>query len=277
MRRHDLTTRCVHEASLHQDNCFPTLTYAPEHLPADLSVHIEHVQKFINHLRKTQERAGNPSFRYLAAGEYGQDGNTINSFTGRPDIGRPHYHLLLFGFRPNDLKPWRQNDRGDILYRSELLERHWPQGHVEIGEVTKASAGYCTSYVFKKQTGEKYDGKYTIIHPETGETILREREFATWSNRPAIGRGWFDQYIGDTEKGYLSDGTGKIGRVPKYYQRRFKQLAAQDADLYFKYEQLQERKKESIDPDHPDNKPERLKAIEECQKERIKRGSKYSL
>ena len=44
--------RCVHEASLHQDNCFITLTYAPEHLPSDNSLHYRDFQLFMKRLRK---------------------------------------------------------------------------------------------------------------------------------------------------------------------------------------------------------------------------------
>ena len=34
----------MHEAQLHPENCFITLTYDGEHLPADLSLHKEDAQ-----------------------------------------------------------------------------------------------------------------------------------------------------------------------------------------------------------------------------------------
>ena len=45
--------RCVHEASLHSDNCFITLTYDNSHLPSDGSLHKDHFQKFMKRLRKS--------------------------------------------------------------------------------------------------------------------------------------------------------------------------------------------------------------------------------
>ena len=44
--------RCVHEAQLYEANCFITLTYAPEHLPKNGSLVLEHFQKFMKRLRK---------------------------------------------------------------------------------------------------------------------------------------------------------------------------------------------------------------------------------
>jgi len=38
--------RCIHEAQLHQNNCFITLTYDDEHLPKDLSLDHRDFQLF---------------------------------------------------------------------------------------------------------------------------------------------------------------------------------------------------------------------------------------
>ncbi len=45
--------RCVHEAQMHEANCFITLTYNAENLPSDGSLVKEHFQKFMKRLRKT--------------------------------------------------------------------------------------------------------------------------------------------------------------------------------------------------------------------------------
>jgi len=45
--------RCVHEASMHENNCFITLTYAPEYLPPDGGLIKSDFQKFIKRLRKS--------------------------------------------------------------------------------------------------------------------------------------------------------------------------------------------------------------------------------
>lgn len=44
--------RCMHEASLYDENCFVTLTYSPACLPAGGSVVVEDYQKFMKRLRK---------------------------------------------------------------------------------------------------------------------------------------------------------------------------------------------------------------------------------
>jgi len=44
--------RCVHESSLYDDNCFITLTYDDEFLPAGGTLVKRHFQLFIKRLRK---------------------------------------------------------------------------------------------------------------------------------------------------------------------------------------------------------------------------------
>lgn len=44
--------RCVHEASMHDNNCFITLTYNPENLPPDGGLIKSDFQKFMKRLRK---------------------------------------------------------------------------------------------------------------------------------------------------------------------------------------------------------------------------------
>lgn len=44
--------RCVHEASLHLDNCFITLTYNDQHIPSDAGLRLRDYQLFMKRLRK---------------------------------------------------------------------------------------------------------------------------------------------------------------------------------------------------------------------------------
>ena len=73
--------RCVHEASLHEDNCFLTLTFNEEHMPENRSINKRDLQLFFKRLRK---RYPNKVIKYFACGEYGDERN------------RPHYHVILF-------------------------------------------------------------------------------------------------------------------------------------------------------------------------------------
>jgi hypothetical protein len=81
-RSRQWAVRCVHEASLHEKNCFITLTYSPENLPKDGSLDVSHFQKFMKRFRK---RFG-PGIRFFHCGEYGES------------LSRPHYHACIFGF-----------------------------------------------------------------------------------------------------------------------------------------------------------------------------------
>ena len=48
--------RCVHEAKMHEQNCFITLTYAPEHLPKNESLELRDFQLFMKRLRKKSKK-----------------------------------------------------------------------------------------------------------------------------------------------------------------------------------------------------------------------------
>lgn len=195
-------TRCLHESKLHRENAFITLTYSREHVPADWSVSVEAIQKFIKRLRRRVEPA---RFRYFAVGEYGEK------------LSRPHYHVLLFGYMFPDRTVWRTSKRGDTVWRSKLLEEVWPFGHSEIGLVTKESAGYCARYALKKVYGDKAADHYLRLHPDSGELVRVRPEFAVMSRRPGIGYEWMQRYVSD----YFPHGScvvnGKEVKAPRYY------------------------------------------------------------
>lgn len=79
-RASDWSLRVMHEASLHKENCFVTLTYGRDKCPVDGSLLHEDFQKFMKRLRKRVGRV-----RFYMCGEYG------------PLNQRPHYHACLFG------------------------------------------------------------------------------------------------------------------------------------------------------------------------------------
>ena len=108
--------RVVHEAAMHESSCFITLTYRDPvectdeqlangwHIPADWSLHKDHLQKFWKRLRKAGFRV-----RYFGCGEYGdvcKHGLSTTNDGERPhcpncNLGRPHYHACVFGFMPD--------------------------------------------------------------------------------------------------------------------------------------------------------------------------------
>jgi len=145
-RSRQWAVRCVHESQLHKENCFITLTYAPEHLPQNSSLDYRDFQLFMKRLRK---RFTGKSIRFYMCGEYGEN------------FGRPHFHACIFGHNFDDLKLWKtQNDVP--LFRSKTLEELWPFGHSSVGTVTFESAAYVARYIMKKVTGDAAAEHYTF-------------------------------------------------------------------------------------------------------------------
>lgn len=196
--------RCTHEAQLHEENCFITLTYNNEHLPKDRSVHKRALQLFFKRLRKFIEPK---EVRYYACGEYGDR------------MGRPHYHACLFGYDFPDkeiLKAARirhfQNhfkaSHGSFtIYSSKTLEKIWGKGFVTIGGLSFESAGYVARYCMKKITGENASKHYGDKNPE----------FALMSRRPGIGFPWFEKFISDCYPKDFTTIRGKKMKPPRYY------------------------------------------------------------
>lgn len=169
--------RCVHEASLYSDNCFITLTFSPEFLPASGSLDKSYFQKFMKRLRK---RFGS-GVRYFHCGEYGEM------------LKRPHFHACLFNFDFPDKVLWSIRN-GVRLYRSDILEQLWsdpvsgvPYGFATVGDVTFESAAYVARYCVKKITGVDAEQHYKGLAPE----------YVTMSRRPGIGFEWFKKWQAD--------------------------------------------------------------------------------
>lgn len=201
--------RAIHEASLHESNCFLTLTYSDEALP--YSSYVDDLGSsfvlptllprdgtlFLKRLRK-KYGAG---IRYLFCGEYGSD------------YSRPHYHALLFNWRPDDLSVYGKS--GDnIVYTSAQLQSLWPHGFSTVGDLSFDSACYTARYVLKKVTGEKADEHYQG----------REPEYLRSSRRPGLARGWYEQWTSDVyDYDHVVVRDKFIARPPQYYDRLFEQ------------------------------------------------------
>ena len=173
--------RCVHEASLHDENSFITLTYAPEHLPSDGGLVKEDFQKFMKRLRK---KFAPRRIRYYMCGEYGDRTN------------RPHYHALLFGLDFSDREALPPSASGADLFTSKTLEKVWGKGFVTVGDVTFESAAYCARYIMKKLNGPACEvvndetglRPYERFDSRTGEIVEVEKEYCAMSRIEQIGR-----------------------------------------------------------------------------------------
>lgn len=234
--------RCVHEAACWEDNCFITLTYDDEHLPADMSLRLSHFQKFMKRLRKKYGQ----NIRFYHCGEYGET------------YKRPHYHACIFNFDFPDKKLWTVRD-DTPLYTSESLQKLWPFGYSSIGNVTFESAAYVARYIMKKINGDQAAEHYEYVHPITGEITNRAPEYTSMSKRPGIGAFWFEKFNSEV---YPLDRVvvrAREMRPPKFYDNRYEVLNP-DAFQKMKANRVKNAKKH-LD----DNTPDRLQV-----KQRVK-------
>lgn len=189
--------RCCHEAKYHKESCFLTLTYDESHVPYNNGVRTleyKDVQLFLKRLRKELSTYG-IKIRYFCGAEYG----------GK--LGRPHYHMILFGFIPKDLVKFRQSYSGLPIYRSKFLEKHWRCGFVFVGTATGMSAGYVARY-----TLEKFKKK------EEGFYEFRQKEAIRMSRRNGIGFNWISQFWKNVcSVGYIIHDNIKSS-IPRFYR-----------------------------------------------------------
>lgn len=239
--------RCLHEAQLHQESCFVTLTYDDEHLPADGSLNKRHFQLFMKRLRKHFK---GQRIRYFHCGEYGDTTN------------RPHYHAVLFGVDFSDRVLYRQAESGDSFV-SATLANLWGLGFATLGQVSFESAAYVARYCLKKRTGKNASSHYERVIVETGEVVNVLPEYTTMSLRPGIAAGWFDRYASDV---FPSDSVVVRGlemRPPKFYDSRF-EILDKDAMAVIKGRRVRQASK------HPDeSSPVRLRVRERCKRAQI--------
>ena len=267
--------RIVHESGMHEfagGNCFVTLTFDDEHVPDDWSLNKSYFQKFMKRLRKAYPQ----KIRYFHVGEYGDKckhcrPGQIESVKDCPgcDVGRPHYHACLFNISFTDLEAVGQRN-GVVYYTSRELQRFWPYGFVQVGDVTFESAAYVARYCLKKVTGPQADNWYQVTDDE-GEVKYVLPEYTTMSLKPGIGAEWYEKYKTDI---FPSDevpvpGSGVFKKVPRYYESL---LEREDPGLLEEVKLLREAFKKAHGDEYT---PERLMAkykVKKAQVGMLKRG-----
>lgn len=200
--------RAFHEAQMHDDNIFLTLTYSNEHLASQKLIYSD-FQKFMKKLRKTTKE----HISYMVTGEYGDK------------TKRPHWHAILFNYMPKDMEPYYTSDRGDQVYKSKTIDKIWAKNDPEtrpneIGSVTLDSASYVARYASKKLShGKDQDHDYHPIHQT--------------SCKHAIGRSWIEKYYKFTfENGFCVLPNGALTKIPRYYEDWAKEHQPELYDYY---------------------------------------------
>lgn len=236
--------RCMHEASLYEDNCFITLTFNDDALfkrENPWSLDVRDFQKFMKRLRKKY----GADIRFYHCGEYGDQ------------YGRPHYHACIFNFDFPDKKLWKiVNDQR--LYISDSLQDLWscpktkePLGFCTIGTVTFESAAYVARYIMKKINGDMADDHYV-----DADGVCIKPEYTTMSRRPGIGKGWYDKYRDET---YNHDSVIVRGiemRPPRYYDNQLK------ADRPYQFEEVKNDRLTNAEQYADNNTRDRLEVRE---------------
>ena len=192
------------------------------------------LQLFMKKLRHHAWNSAKKKIRFIACGEYG------------PTKGRPHYHVIVYGYEFQDLKLWKYSKPNKFvslttkfpLYRSAELEKLWTMGFSSIGEASFETIGYVARYILKKVNGEKAEKEHTYVDKETG--LIKDKEWITMSRKPGIGRLWLETYQSDMyPKDYVTV-KGKEMRPPKYYDKILEQTNPQ------MYKEIKERRKQKI-------------------------------
>lgn len=217
----EFATRCLLEMKEHKQNCFITLTYDEKHVPefwhcrlcdhkenVSLGLVPDHMSQFMKALRnkvnlrpkdkwiknsngkitKYWRKGIDPEFteiKFYGCGEYG-DRNA-----------RPHFHIMLFGYMPDDLIPASDyndkfvdiSEQGYNYYVSPTLNKIWKKGAVLVTEASWETAAYTARYVMKKLKG---------FASEFYATNCIEPEFVRMSQ--GLGLKWFE----DNKKCYAT-------------------------------------------------------------------------
>ncbi len=253
--------RCMHEAQMHDESQFITLTYEtlpnPEGSlnPPDFTNFIKRYRQELNRgikrfLDEKKEKE-NPEFtilRYYHGAEYGDE------------LGRPHHHACIFGHQFADREVWAENE-GIITYTSRTLEKLWTHGFVTTQDLTIGNADYCARYAMKKittsqQSEEKYHAHYERTCPITGEIKTLQSEYSTMSRSPGIGKDWYDKFNSDIFPHDTTIYKGKNVKTPRFYDELLRQIDKKTYDI------IKIKRKKSALLHGADNTPARLKARE---------------
>lgn len=132
----ELAARCVLHASVYGlENCFLTLTYDESREGYSNELEYIHIQKFKKSLRTWLAERWQKRCEIFNVHEYGRK-------------GKKHWHLVVFGWQFKDREVLR--DEGEYkLYTSAQLAKFWPFGFSSVGDISEASAMYCSLYMNK--------------------------------------------------------------------------------------------------------------------------------
>lgn len=143
------------EAMATQHTAFVTLTYRNEEMPTTPeglpTLTPRDLQLWLKRFRKAIDQ---PGMRFYAAGEYSP-------------AERPHYHLILFGYKGCHYGKSRYRDGHtiDCCSQCDLVRDTWGKGIIETQPAAPEHLSYTAGYVMKKMTS-KNDKRLNGRYPE---------------------------------------------------------------------------------------------------------------
>lgn len=265
------TARALCEAQMHDCASFITLTYNDECLPPDAGLCRAELKSFIDNLRVSIKRQyGGRKIVVFGCGEYG--GNPEDRV--KTPVGRPHYHLCIFGFDFPDRQLFKMSHSGFPIYRSPFLESKWRRGHSTVQALEFGDMAYCAGYVEKKTLKrasaeqQQYFSRNKWYYDGNPDGILREAEFRVYPVRPALGADWLDKFFNDAYPSGFIVVQGKKFSVPKYFDKVAKE---RDPEMF---ERVKQERREKALRRADENTPEKRAVREELLRLKVEKTRK---
>lgn len=240
------------ESKTWKNATFLTLTYNNENLPEDRKLCRAHMQGFWKklryHLYKNTKKASqidltlersnleeleiNPleeifckrkrnkkPIRMLNCGEYG------------PKTKRPHYHAVVWNFKPMDLRRYSKDRRGYWLFTSKKINQIWGKGYVIIGNAETDTVSYVARYCTKK-----------FARTEEEQQRMKQKkqtEFIGASSQGFIGYFYWEKYKDKIKKamGIFMKNRDKtmLAKIPKAMEKKWEE---ENPDEFEDYKQM---------------------------------------
>lgn len=217
--------RATDEIACYPDaNLFITLTVSDEYLQEifpEGEIQKRPFQLFMKRLQKKEKgiheiihprtKKKVRPIRALYCGEYGEDGL------------RPHYHAIIFNWKPEDLTLLRslRQSKAYENYQSNILEKLWPYGNIHIGEASFEASGYIARYTAKK-----------YLQKEDPRLLGKAEAFIEYPRGYGLGRLTYDKrkeqmfhhdfkFVKKSKERFSNRGTDTPFKVaiPQYYNR----------------------------------------------------------
>ncbi len=137
LKSNNWVIRNTYESKSYDNIAFITLTYKdnPHFLiKKDLQDFFKRLRSYLSYNKL------NSDIRYFACGEYGEK------------RGRPHYHIILYGFKDDNLKYLGLNKKGNMLFSSPIIEKCWSLGRSTYQVFSPYEIPYISLYTSPNET-----------------------------------------------------------------------------------------------------------------------------